>query len=142
MKRMLLGIVMTMLAIVICCGSGAGLILWRIYDLLQAPRAAGNEFMQAMADEQYETAYRMLTPAYQTRLENASGLAAIFIEAPPATWNFSSITSINGTGSVEGTLTDTDGEIYTLTLSLLEINEEWHIDGVTYTFDPAANDRP
>lgn len=141
MKRMLLGIGITILAIVIVCGGGAGLFIWFIYNLLAAPREAGNEFMQAVADQQYDTAYAMLTPAYQTRLENASGLAAIFIEAPPATWDFSSTTINNSVGSVTGTLTDTDGEIYTLTLSLLEINEEWHIDGVTYTFDPAANDR-
>ena len=97
--------------------------------LTQPAVDAGNEFMQALKDEDYEKAYDLCAPNIQEELGSVEGLQD-FIESAerqPEEWKFSSREVNNDVADLSGPATFRFGEA-TLTLQLTKLGDNWKVN--------------
>lgn len=114
----------------IICVVAIFLLVGGIFTLTQPVVDAGDAYMTALRDANYNTAFDLSSSALQNEVNNASGLEDALSAKKPSTWSFSS-RSINGdTGHLSGTATYSDGKVGTVELSLVKQNGAWKVDGV------------
>jgi hypothetical protein len=144
-KKMWIIILVIVGVLVLCCaliglfvlvtgGTAVGAAL----GLTQPAVDTGNEFMQALKDENYELAFDLCAPNIQEELGSAEGLQE-FIEIAdrqPEKWKFSSRSVENDVADLSGPATFRFGEA-TLTLQLTKIDDSWKVN--TFGIDTDGN---
>ncbi len=123
-------------ALVLCCAAiglfilvTSGTAVGAAFGLTQPAVDAGNEFMQALKDENYEFAFDLCAPNIQEELGSAEGLQE-FIESAdrqPEKWKFTSRSMENDMADLSGPATFRFGEA-TLTLQLTRIDDSWKVN--------------
>jgi hypothetical protein len=116
---------------VLICGIGGALLVGGVINATQPVANAGDAFMAALRDGDYNKAYDLSAPALQQEAGNAEGLQAALGTKPVASWNFTSRNISNNQGSLEGTTTYTDGSTGTVTMALTQVGNDWKVSGVS-----------
>lgn len=127
----LLVIGIIVLALVLICGIGGALLVGGLINATQPVANAGDAFMAALRDGDYNRAYDMSAPALQQDAGDAEGLQAALGTKPVASWSFTSRNISNNQGSLEGTTTYTDGSTGTVTMALIQVGNDWKVSGVS-----------
>lgn len=98
----------------------------------QAFTKVGNDFMTALKDGDYETAYALCHPDLQANIGTAADLKQGIESnaAQPKDWTFSSVNANTDADKVtiatlEGNITYQDGRSGVVTLELVQQGEEW-----------------
>ncbi|MBM3129545.1 MAG: hypothetical protein FJ009_13080 [Chloroflexi bacterium] len=97
----------------------------------QPAATAGENFMTALKNGDYNQAYGLCSPALQRELGNAGGLGTRIRngKVEPTAWSFSSRNISNDTGELTGTVTFTGNREGTVRLVLAQVGGEWKISG-------------
>jgi hypothetical protein len=103
--------------------------------LTQPVAAAGDSFMAALRDSDFDAAYVLMTPELQSELESAQGLQNFIVAngVQPASWSFLSRSVNNDEGQLEGTLTTTANVELNVRLVLYNVGGQWKIAGMHFT---------
>jgi hypothetical protein len=126
---LIIGIIV--LALVLICGIGGALLVGGVLNATQPVVDAGNAFMTALRDGDYNKAYDLSAPVLQQDAGNVEGLQAALGTKPVASWSFNSRNISNNQGSLEGTTTYTDGSTGTVTMALTQVGKDWKVAGVS-----------
>ena len=97
-----------------------------------APMAsAADDFMTALQDGEWDTAYGLCSPSLQSQLQSASNLSEMIVggSAQPEKWKFTSRNVENGQGEVEGSVTMTGGVAGTVSVTLAKADDGWQVNG-------------
>ena len=97
----------------------------------QPTASAGEAFMSALKNGDYNQAYNLCTPALQRELGNARNLETRIKngKAEPTAWSFTSRNVTNDTGQLEGSVTFTGNREGNVRLVLAQLGGEWKISG-------------
>jgi hypothetical protein len=92
---------------------------------------AGNAFLNALKQSNYDQAYSLCSPELQTKLGSAQQLKATVEQgkAQPVSWSFNSRSMSGNSGDLEGSVTMIGGVKGTVTLSLVKSGGAWKIIG-------------
>ena len=126
---LIIGIIV--LALVLICGIGGALLVGGVINATQPVANAGDAFMAALRDGDYNKAYDLSAPALQQEVGNAEGLQAALGTNRVASWSFTSRNISNNQGSLEGTTTYTDGSTGTVTMALTQVGNDWKVSAVS-----------
>ena len=103
-------------------------------EAAQAFTKVGNDFMTALKDGNYETAYSLMHPNLQQEVGTAADLQKMMEDnaAQPKDWSFSSVNAATNadqvtTATMEGSVNYQDGKSGTATLELVQDGEAWTI---------------
>lgn len=107
----------------------------------QAFTKVGNDFMTALRDGNYETAYSLLHPDLQKVIGAAADLQKGCEDnaAQPKDWSFSSVNTTTDadkatTAKLEGNVTYQDGKTGVVTLELVQDGDVWKIISFNLTW--------
>jgi hypothetical protein len=125
MKRILIGLVV----IVVLCGVVAGGAFFLAGNALKGLSDTGNNFMAALRDGDYETAYNLSSTDLQAQIGDVDAIKSNIEggNAQPQTWNFNSINVENNIGQMSGTGVFANGETAPITLGLILEGDQWKI---------------
>jgi hypothetical protein len=126
---LIIGIIV--LALVVVCGIGGALLVGGVINATQPVYDAGQTYMTALRDGDYNKAYDLSAPSLQQEAGNAEGLQSVLGTKPLASWNFTSRSINNNQGSLEGTTTYTDGSTGTVTMALTQVGNAWKVAGIS-----------
>src|SRR5262245_26432494 len=106
-----LALLVTVLLGAAAAAAGVGAIFY----LLKPMGDAGNDFVTALHDENYDAAYALLAPELQDQFGDSSGLRGLILEyqLKPQTWNLNSYSMNNNTGDIIGHTVLSDGDSVT-----------------------------
>ncbi len=100
-----------------------------VFSLTRPVVIAGDTFMTAMKDGDFEAAYAMATPALREELGSPQQLEALFGARRPASWTWWNRQIQNQTGSVAGRVTYAGGGESQVVLFLLSVAGDWKVSG-------------
>ena len=123
-------ILIIVVAFLLLCGIGVALLVGGIFAATQPVVNAGDAYMSALRDGDYNKAFNLSTPALQQELGSADNLKAAVGSKQPTSWNFTSRSIDNGQGSLSGTTTFTDGTNGTIDLGLSQVGNDWKVSGI------------
>ena len=126
---LIIGIIV--LAVVLICGIGGALLVGGVLNATQPIANAGEAYMTALRDGDYNRAYDLSAPALQQEAGSAEGLQTVLGTKPLASWSFNSRNISNNQGSLEGTTTYTDGSTGTVTMALTQVGSDWKVSGIS-----------
>jgi hypothetical protein len=134
-KRILIIIGVLALACVVCVAvafvATGGAIL-AVFNAAQPIVTTSNDFMTALKDGNYNTAYGLLTPSVQSEIGGNADALRQTIESNnvrPVSWNFTSFNVSGGTGEVSGSVTFTGNRPGTGSLVLAQEGNQWKVAG-------------
>ncbi|MEM8859648.1 MAG: hypothetical protein AAGD96_15075 [Chloroflexota bacterium] len=132
MKRILLILVPVLGGCVLLSCLAVGGLLFLTRDVA----SAGDEFMEALRNEQFSLAYEMMHPALQSEYDGYEGFQDAFREIGLniESWRFTSRSINNDSGELSGQVTTT-GQGGTVFLALLNENDQWFISSFRLTPD-------
>lgn len=123
---------------VLMCGLSIGGFVYIMIRATQPVADASGEYLRAIRDGDYATAYDMLLPETQSQYETLQGYTAVMQEDFPAveTWRFNS-RDINGIGTdsvatVMGSGRLNDGRSLPITVQLRFDGERWRIGSMYF----------
>jgi hypothetical protein len=89
----------------------------------------GNEFLVQLQNEDFDTAYAMLSPDLQAQFEDASGLRGLILEfrLRPQSWTLNSYSMNGNTGAIIGQIELSDRGTVSLRLNLRPVESQWKI---------------
>ena len=103
-------------------------------ETAQAFTKVGNDFMTALRDGSYDTAYSLMHPQLQAEVGAVENLQAMMDDnaAQPKDWSFSSVNATTDadkvtTATLEGTVNYQDGKTGTVSLQLVQDGDVWTI---------------
>ncbi len=106
--------------------------------LLEDASTTGEDFLKALKDADYETAYALLHPNVQSEISSPESLKSIFPPSMIDSWEYeaTSVTTTDGAGAIAltGILTLSDGSQLDMQLFLVKVGEENRLAG--YSFQP------
>ena len=109
-----------------------------VSEITGVSAAAGENFMQALKDSDYNTAYALLRPDLQDELSGADALGTFFPPGVIDTWEYDTdfITTTDGESAVEmaGVLTLSDGSQLDMQIIVTRVGEENLVAG--FLFQP------
>lgn len=116
------------ISLVMCVGI-AGAVVVLVFKLLEPVSEAGNEFMNAIRDGDYQDVYALVDDRLKSTVEDATRLESIVLEydAQPESWNFNSQRIENNFGEIEGTVTLEDGRTVPLMIQFVQSDGVWRI---------------
>lgn len=88
---------------------------------------AGDGFMGALRDGNYQQAYVQAAPELRQALGGAEGLSATATNYRPSSWSWSQRSIRNGTGYLSGSVTYRAGNNGTVELRLTKVNDAWRV---------------
>lgn len=107
----------------------------------QAFTKVGNDFMTALKDAKYETAYALFHPSLQEQAGTVAALQKMVEDnsIQPKDWSFSSVNATTNadkvtTAKLEGNVNYQDGRSGVVTLELVQEGEEWKIISFNFTW--------
>ncbi len=119
-------------------GPAIGNVYDKILEDTSTTSTAGENFLQALKDGDYETAYALLHPDVQSEISGPESLKANFPPSVIDTWEYeaTSVTTTEGAGGIAltGILTLIDGSQLDMQLILVKVGEENRVAG--YSFQP------
>ena len=131
----ILTILLVVLGVLIICGFGSalafGALFGGVFAVTQPVVDAGDAYMRALRDGDYDTAFELSAPSLQQEAGNAAGIAAALSSKQPSTWSFNSRNINNNDGNVSGTTTYKDGTTGTVEISLTKIGNDWKVVGIS-----------
>jgi hypothetical protein len=107
----------------------AGGIVALAMSLTRPVVTASDTFMTALKDGDFHAAYAMGTPELRRELGSPERLGAMFVQARPATWSWSSRRIRNGAGSVSGSVAYSSGGESDVAIFLVAEGDDWKISG-------------
>ena len=130
----LLIILAIVVGVIVLCGVatvlGVGGILGGVLAATQPVANAGDAYMTALRDGDYNKAFDLSAPSLQQEAGNAAGLEAALSFKQPATWGFTSRNINNNDGSLSGTTTYKDGSTGTVDMALTKVGNDWKVTGI------------
>lgn len=103
-------------------------------EAAQAFTKTGNDFMSALRDGEYDTAYALMHPDLQQEVGTVTDLQGMMEDnaAQPKDWSFSSVNATTNadqvtTATMEGSVNYQDGKSGVVTLELVQDGETWTI---------------
>ncbi len=132
MKRVLLIVGGIVLLGIILCAVLVGGGVFAIFQATQPVVDAGDKFMTALRDGNYQQAYDMAGAQLQKDAQNAQGLETALSSFQPKTWTFTSRNINNNQGQLEGTTTYANDTAGTVTLTLEQVGSEWKVIGANF----------
>lgn len=116
------------ISVVMCVGI-AGAVVVLVFKLLEPVSEAGNEFMNAIRDGDYQDVYALVDDRLKSVVEDTTRLESIVLEydAQPESWNFNSQSIKNNFGEIEGTVTLEDGRTTPLLIQFVQLDGVWRV---------------
>jgi hypothetical protein len=126
-----------LLGIVAAFGAVLFIVIILIVNTFTQPIvAAGEEFMTALKQGDYERAYTLCTPELQDALGSQAGMAELVQNYQPTEWNWTSRSIRNGVGRLSGSFTYADGKTGSVHLVLRQIGSDWRL--VSFSMNPTG----
>ena len=120
----LLFILLTLCGLLVACGA--------------KPEDVGEQFLQAIKDEDFESAFELCSPDLQAELGDSTDLAFYFptdvLQLDRWTSTVTQDTSDETVSIMEGDVTFTDGTEGTYSLTLKQVGNQYLVDN--FTFEP------
>lgn len=116
-----------------CIGSVlafGGAIFGGVMAATQPMTDAGDRFMTALRDGNYDSAYNMCTPSLQSEFGDVATFESRVQNSRPTTWTFNSRNISNDQGQLDGSATLANGSEADLRLVLRNVSNSWKIEGV------------
>lgn len=120
------GTLLLLLALCLIVAGGSALVL------TGGVTDAGNAFMSALRDGDYDTAYTLASPTLQADLGSADALQGGIERGQviPTDWSFSSRNRNNNEGDLSGSVTFASGSDGRVALRLVRIDSEWRVEAI------------
>ena len=122
---MVIGIIV--LALVLICGIGGALLVGGVLNATQPVFNAGEAYMAALRDGDYNRAYDLSSTVLQQEVGDAEGLLPALGAKQPASWSFTSRSIENNQGRLQGTTTYKNGETGTVDMALTQVGNDWKV---------------
>jgi hypothetical protein len=126
---LIIGIIVV--AFLLLCGVGVALLIGGVFAATQPVANAGDAYMTALRDADYNKAFDLSTPSLQQEAGNADGLKAALSSKKPASWSFTSRNISNNQGSLSGTTSYADGTTGTVDMVLNQVGNDWKVAGIS-----------
>ena len=130
-KSPLLIILLAIGGIILLCVLGVFLFVGGIFGATQPVVDAGEAYMIALRDGNYDRAFDLSSPDLQNEVGDASGLEGALSSKQPATWTFTSRSINNNDGQLSGNTTYKDGTSGTVEMTLTKLNNAWKVVGIS-----------
>lgn len=130
-KKILLIIAAVLLVLCLLC-AGIGVVAFVLgMGATQPVVDVGDQFMNALKNEDYNGAYALCAPSLQQELRNPQGLANLIRNArvQPTQWSYASRNIANNQGQLDGSVTFVNNREGTLQLVLTQVGGTWKIAG-------------
>lgn len=127
------GVVVLSICACIACISLGGLTIFGIVAATQPVVDAGNDFFIEAKEGDWPTAYGLASNRLQSELGSAENLQVFFTDQQPQDWSFNSRSITNQTGEVSGTMTDKDGDKFSVTLTFIQDGDDWKVNSILLT---------
>ena len=128
----LLIIAIIVVALLVICGIGFFAIFGLALNATQPAADAGQVYMTALSNGDYQKAFDLSSPSLQQEAVNAEGLKAALSSKEPASWNFTSRNVNNDQGELQGTTSYKDGTTGTVDIVLNKIGNDWKVAGIHF----------
>jgi hypothetical protein len=106
-------------------------LLGLVFTATQPVVDAGDSFMSALRDGNYNNAYNMCAPSVQQEVTDAQGMEDEFGAYQPANWTFTSRSIRNDLGRLEGTVNYKEGNSGTVRLEFVKSGDDWKVSGAS-----------
>ena len=116
------------LVVLACTAAGGGCVAL-IFSLTRPVVTAGDTFMTALKDGDFEAAYAMGTPELREELGSPQQLETLFGARRPESWSWWNRKIENQSGTVAGRVTYAGGGESEVTLFLLSVAGDWKVSG-------------
>jgi hypothetical protein len=130
---LIIGIIVVVVLLV--CGGGIALltggIIAGVFTATQPVVDAGDAYMSALRDGNYNTAFNLSSQALKQEVGDAQGLQNALSAKQPQSWTFTSRNINNGQGSLSGTASYKDGSNGTVNIALVKEGNNWVVDGIS-----------
>lgn len=135
MKRPILILAVLLVCVCVVCIGAVVAFGGAILVATQPVVDAGDAFMTALQNEDYEAAYALCSPALQSEIGAVENLQTLLEQGgvAPTSWSFSSRSIENNTGSVSGTATMEDGSTLDVALNFTKSGDDWLVEGFDFT---------
>ena len=126
-------IIAVVVALFLCVGFVVA-VLGLATSLLAPASDVTHAFMDALHDDDYDTAFGLFASGLKAEIETPDDLRTLILEgkAKPASWTFNNQSVENNTGQFSGEVTLEIGETVPITISLVYENDEWRIIGFNW----------
>ena len=121
-----------MLVIIGCALLGGGIIAG-VMGLTQPVVDAGDNFMTALRDGNYQQAYDLCTPTVQQELGSPEALGELIGENRPTEWNFTSRNISNDLGTLTGTATFQGLGQRPIEMEFRQVDGAWRVSYFDFT---------
>ncbi len=133
-KKVLIGCVVVAVVvgvIALACVALGGTAILAGLGLTQPAATAGDAFMTALRDGDYDQAYSLCSPGLQKELGSAQDLQELIEngDAQPSQWSFTSRNISGDTGQLDGNVTLTGDRPGTVIIKLVKVGDAWKING-------------
>ena len=133
-RILLIGCGVVALGCVACIGLFA-VIGGGIFFLTQDIANASDEYLEALKQGDYQTAYDLSAPNVQNELGGVEGLQQFVNQTGfmPDSWNFNNRSIENNTGQLIGVVTLQNGTIVNTTMNFQKIDGDWRVTGLDFS---------
>ena len=135
-RNLLTLIAVLMIFATLLAASGCGAV-----ESAKVLNQTGNDFMTALKDGQFETAFKLCMAELQTEIGSVDDLSSMIDDSSArpkewtfSSWNMSTDANQNTTAKVEGTVSYQDGRTGAVTLELIKVGEEWQVMSFNLTW--------
>lgn len=129
-RRILLIVGGIVLLLVIGCVVLFGSVIGAVFGLTQPAVDAGDKFMAALRDGDYNRAYDLSHSSLQQQVGTADDLRQALELRAPATWSFTTRNINNGIATLQGSTTFKDGASGTVDMELRQESGAWKVSFV------------
>ncbi len=126
---LIIGIIVV--ALLLVCGGGGFLLFTVVINATQPVVDAGEVYLTALRDGDYNKAFNLSSQSLQQQVGNAQGLQTALSSKPVASWSITSRSINNGQGALSGTTTYKNGETGTVDMVLNKVGNNWKVSGVS-----------
>ncbi len=123
-------IVGIVVAAILVCVLAVFLLVGVVFTATQPVVDAGDAFMRALRDGDYNAAFDLSAPSLQAEAGNPAGIETALSFKQPASWSFTSRNINNNDGSLSGTTTYKDGSTGTVEMALTKVGNDWKVTGI------------
>jgi hypothetical protein len=121
--------------VLLVCGGGLALgvggIVGGVLSLTQPVADAGDAYMSALRDSDFNKAFSLSSQSLQQEAGNAQGLQTALAAKQPQSWTFTSRNINNNQGTLSGNATYKDGSTGTVDLVLVKEGNDWKVAGIS-----------
>jgi hypothetical protein len=126
-RRILLIVGGVLLGLLLLCGILFGSLFAGVIGLTQPAADAGEKFMAALRDGNYDAAYALCTPSLQEEVGDAATLKDALSSKQPTKWTFTSRNIQNDLATLQGTTTYTGNETGEVEMELRKVGNDWKV---------------